>query len=83
MSFSAPGSLEVVAWVDRSDYTYARGEDVTIFVETNKDAYVTVLNVDPAGGTTILFPNRYQPDNLVRAGRAARVPDPRSGPGSP
>ena len=76
---SAPGGLDVVAWVDRSDYTYARGEDVTIFVETNKDAYVTVLNVDPAGGTTVLFPNRYQPDNLVRAGRAVRVPDPRSG----
>lgn len=75
----APGGLEVVAWVDRPDYTYARGEEVTVFVETSKDAYVTVLNVDPAGGTTVLFPNRYQPDNLVRAGRAVRVPDPRSG----
>ena len=75
----APGGLEVVAWVDRPDYTYARGEDVTVFVETSKDAYVTVLNVDPSGATTVLFPNRYQPDNRVRAGRAVRVPDPRSG----
>ena len=70
------GGLDVVSWVDRSDYTYAEGEDVTLFVKTSKDAYVTVLNVDPAGQTTILFPNEYQPDNLVRANRVVEVPDP-------
>ena len=70
--------LEVLAWVDRPDYTYASGEDVQVFVETNKDAYVTVLNVDPAGETTVLFPNRYQSDNFVAAGRALKVPDPTS-----
>ena len=53
-------ALQVVAWVDRADYTYATGESVRIYVETNKDAYVTVLNTDPAGETTQLFPNRYQ-----------------------
>ena len=68
--------LEVLAWVDRPDYTYASGEDVQMFVETNKDAYVTVLNVDPAGETTVLFPNRYQPDNFLAADRTLRVPDP-------
>lgn len=68
--------LEVLAWVDRPDYTYARGEDVQVFVETNKDAYVTVLNVDPSGETTVLFPNRYQSDNFVSARRALQVPDP-------
>ena len=72
------GNLNVVTWVDRSDYTYAEGEDVKLFVETSEDAYVTVLNVDPAGLTTILFPNQYQPDNLVRANRVVEVPDPAS-----
>ena len=66
--------LEVLAWVDRPDYTYASGEDVQVFVETNKDAYVTVLNVDPAGETTVLFPNRYQSDNFVAASRTLQVP---------
>ena len=66
--------LEVLAWVDRPDYTYASGEDVRLFVETSKDAYVTVLNVDPAGETTVLFPNRWQSDNFVAAGRALEVP---------
>lgn len=72
----ADDGLEVLAWVDRSDYTYASGEDVKVFIETNKDAYVTVLNVDPAGETTVLFPNEHQPDNFVGAGRAMQVPDP-------
>ncbi len=67
--------LDVLAWVDRSDYTYASGEDVQLFVRTNKDAYVTVLNVDPAGETTVLFPNRYQSDNFVAGGRTLHVPD--------
>lgn len=71
--------LEVVAWVDRPDSTYARGERVRMFVETNKDAYVTILNVDPAGETTVLFPNRYQSDNQVRAARAVEIPTPGSG----
>lgn len=71
-------ALRVVAWVDRADYTYATGEPVRIYVETNKDAYVTVLNVDPAGRTTQLFPNPYQPNNFVRANQAMEVPDPAS-----
>ena len=70
--------LGVVAWVDRPDATYARGEHVRIFVQTTKDAYVTVLNVDPAGETVVLFPNEYQSDNFVRAGRTIEVPDPSS-----
>ena len=70
--------LGVVAWVDRPDATYARGEHVRIFVETTRDAYVTVLNVDPSGETFVLFPNEYQSNNFVRAGRAIEVPDPSS-----
>ena len=70
--------LEVVAWVDRGDFTYAIGEPVRIYVETNKDAYVTVLNTDPAGNTVQLFPNEYQRDNFVPANRAVELPDPDS-----
>ena len=72
------GSLNVVAWVDRADSTYALGDSVRMFVQTNKDAYVTVLNVDPNGETTVLFPNRYQSANLVQANRPLEVPAPNS-----
>ncbi len=71
--------LQVKAWADRRDYTYAVGEEVRLFVQANQDAYVTVLSTDPEGVSTVLFPNRYQRDNFVRAGRAVEVPDPASG----
>ena len=71
-------ALKVVAWVDRADYAYAVGEPVRIYVETNKDAYVTVLNTDPAGQTTQIFPNQYQQDNFIRANRTIELPDPES-----
>lgn len=71
--------LTVTAWVDHQDNTYAIGERVQLFVQTNKDAYVTVLNVDPTGATTVLFPNRFQSNNRVRANTVTRVPDSASG----
>lgn len=71
--------LRVTAWVDNADSTYAVGETVQLFVQTNKDAYVTVLNVGPTGATIVLFPNQYQADNRVAANTVVRVPDPASG----
>ena len=73
---AAANPLGVVAWVDHPDNTYGYGERVRLFVQTNKDAYVTVLNVGPDGATTVLFPNRFQTDNRVRANTVTEVPDP-------
>ncbi|MCY4659497.1 MAG: DUF4384 domain-containing protein [Acidobacteria bacterium] len=75
---AASNPLDVVAWVDHATNTYAQGEQVRVFVQVNKDAYVTVLNVGPDGSTTVLFPNRYQTDNRVRANTVTEVPDPAS-----
>ena len=77
-SSSASNPLHVVAWVDHGDNTYAQDERVRLFVQTNKDAWVTVLNVGPDGATTVLFPNRFQADNRVRANVVTEVPDPAS-----
>ena len=71
--------LRVTAWVDHQDNTYAFGEQVQLFVQTNKDAYVTVLNVDPQGTTTVLFPNQFQSNNRVPANTVVRIPDRASG----
>ena len=70
----APGSLRVSAWVDRHDLTYARGDAVRIFVKTNEDAYVTIVNVGPSGKVTHLFPNAFQQSNRVVANRTLEVP---------
>ena len=71
---AAPGSLRVSAWVDRHDLTYARGDAVRIFVKTNEDAYVTIVNVGPSGKVTHLFPNAFQQSNRVAANRTLEVP---------
>ena len=73
------GALGVVAWVDHADNTYAVGEAVRLFVRSNKDAYVTVLNVGPSGNTTMLFPNAAQRDARVRANQVVEIPAQGSG----
>ena len=75
----APGSLRVSTWVDRHDLTYARGDAVRIFVKTNEDAYVTIVNVGPSGKVTQLFPNAFQQSNRVAANRALEVPSANGG----
>ncbi len=83
-SVQAPGApsaerLDVVAWVDKADNTYAVGEKVRLFVQTNRDAYLTVLNVGPSGNTTVLFPNARQRDARIRGGKPLEIPAPGSG----
>ena len=73
------GALSVVAWVDHADNTYAVGEAVRLFVRSNKDAYVTVLNVGPSGNTTMLFPNAAQRDARVGAHQVVEIPGPGTG----
>ena len=73
------GTLSVVAWVDHADNTYAIGEAVRLFVQTNKDAYLTVLNVGPSGNTTLLFPNAVQKNTRVSANRIVEIPARNSG----
>ena len=68
------GGLRVVAWVDHADNTYAVGEAVRLFVRSNKDAYLTVLNVGPSGNTTLLYPNAAQRDSRVGAHQVVEIP---------
>ena len=75
---AAPERLDVVAWVDHADNTYAVGESVRLFVKASKDAYLTVLNVGASGRTTVLFPNAHQPETRVPAGQVVEVPPPGS-----
>jgi len=72
-------SIQLTAAVDRKDSTYARGEAVKISLKANENAYVVVFNVGPKGKVTQLFPNRFQKDNLVKAGQETMVPSAGSG----
>ena len=47
-------------------------------VKTNRDAYLTIVDVGTSGRVHIIFPNRFQTDNRIQAGETIQVPDPRA-----
>ena len=59
-------------WAEKPRYKV--GEAVKVFFETNKDAYVTLVNVGTSGRITILYPNKFSPSNEVKAGKTYSVP---------
>ncbi|MCK1389027.1 DUF4384 domain-containing protein [Bradyrhizobium sp. 21] len=75
LNVTAPAStLGVDVWTNRADGAYGINEDLALFVRTSYDAAVTILNVDAAGRTTMLFPNRFAPDNRLRGNQVYQVP---------
>ena len=74
-----PGSLAATITADRADATYAVGETVHLTLTVNEDAFVTVLDIGPTGQVTQLFPNKYQTDNHVVAGRPVEIAAPGTG----
>jgi uncharacterized protein DUF4384 len=73
---AAVGSSESVAiklWADRKQYRI--GERVTLSFETNRDAYVTLVDVGTSGEVTILFPNRFSGSHAVKAGKTYSLPE--------
>jgi hypothetical protein len=59
---NAPADLSITARFDRPDGSYKTGDPITLDVTTNKPAWLAVLRVMHSGDTTIVFPNRTQPD---------------------
>jgi len=55
------------------------GDPVYFHFRSQKDAYLTLLNVGADGGITILFPNGYIPHNRVVAGKTYTIPTPEMG----
>jgi hypothetical protein len=51
------------------------GDKVTLSFTTNRDAYVTLVNVGTSGEVTILFPNRFSGSHGVKAGQTYSVPE--------
>lgn len=49
-------------------------------VTSDRDAYITIVDVDAEGNVNVLFPNayqnsRYHPDGFIQAGRTVLLPD--------
>jgi hypothetical protein len=61
-------------WIDKP--RPAPGDLVTVKTEADNDCYLTVISVDAKGSATVLFPNDFERDNLITAGKAVSIPPP-------
>lgn len=69
-----PADLSLTIWSDSA--TYRAGQLMSVFAAPSADCHLTVIGVDAAGKATVLFPNDFDQDNLVRGGRVHRIPAP-------
>ena len=61
-------------WLDTA--RPAAGELVGIKAEADTDCYLTIISVDEDRKATVLFPNDFEPDNLLAAGKIVSIPNP-------
>lgn len=61
-----PRDLQVRIETDQSRYDL--GDKVEIRYWVNRDAYIYIYNLDATGRVSLIFPNRFDPNNRVRAG---------------
>lgn len=66
------GELELLLW-SKSD-AYQAGELATFYARSNQNCYLTLVSVDRGGQATVLFPNEFEQNNLLAAGRDMMLP---------
>jgi hypothetical protein len=59
---------------DRASRAYYEGEQMTIRVKSEADAYLYVIYEQADGATYVVFPNSAQPDNRVKAKQEVEIP---------
>ena len=58
-----------------SDKSTYKVNDLPVFTITSKeDCHLTLINVDGKGEGTVIFPNKFQQDNFLPAGKQAQFP---------
>lgn len=53
---------------------YQRGDTPIFTIVSNEDCFLTLTNVDEKGEGTVLFPNKFQPNNRIRANAEFQFP---------
>lgn len=71
-------SFNVHVWTDKNQNNnqaaYQIGEKITFFIRTEEDCYLTLLDINPRGKITVLFPNKHQKENFVNGGKTYQIP---------
>src|SRR3990167_6690808 len=64
--------IKIDLWTDEKSYRI--GEKLTVNFKTDRDCYVTLVDVGTSGNVHILFPNRFSSGNKVKANETYSVP---------
>lgn len=67
------GVLRTEIKTDRARYHVY--DPIQVLFSVDRDAYVYIFNTDPAGNTHQIFPNYYDTNSFVRAGKTYMIPD--------
>ncbi len=59
-------------WTDQSSYRI--GDPMNLFFQVSTPLHVRILSVSSSGEIATLFPNQYQPQDLVQPGRPYQMP---------
>jgi hypothetical protein len=62
---------------DRSNYKV--GDQVTFTVTSAEDCFLTLINVDQKGKATVLFPNKFEKNNAIKAKADLNFPSEKDG----
>lgn len=58
------------------DAEFALGDPVSFRVTSDRDGYLTIVDLAPDGTVNVIFPNDYVAENRVRAGEPTEFPSP-------
>jgi len=61
-------------WTEGDKTSYQISEPVVFGFKADKDCYLAVINLGTSGQTTLIFPNKWHPDNKVAKDKAYRIP---------
>jgi Domain of unknown function (DUF4384) len=72
---TAASALKVDLWTDQPNYRV--GDLLTIHVQANAACHLNLMSIDKVGKATVLFPNEFEPDNMI-GGKVQAYPSDKS-----
>ena len=67
------GPLTVKVWTERKQYKH--GENITVYVQGNRNFYARIVDISAGGEIIQLIPNDYRKVNFFEGGKVYRIPD--------
>ena len=77
---ASSGDFRLDLWIDKGNGgIYREGEKLYVNVRTGEDCYLKLIYLDAGGKRIVIFPNSFQRETRIKAGRVYQVPDDRAG----